>query len=312
MSESVGVLAIGRYHGAQSVLDSIKRLSLFFDKIALHNLESARITEELFPNDNSSFLLDEIDYLIDQGICFDVGLQVNEVHEEIIIPDYFSVPNRDEFKKSSAYSQFIQLSKYVKKNLFGELGSPPVKVTSEYLDLSARFVSSFLREYSNFESYPILKKIGAIESDYFTKKADTIHLVCNKFPVPMASTPWEDILSFRNDKTIRRNYFNFRDWINKISKEKLSPDEIEVRLESLIGDFERYVEVEKSKLANGTFETVVNLAADVADNLVRVRFKNISQAIFSIKKRKFRLLEIESDAPGKEIAYLVKAQERFG
>lgn len=61
----------------------------------------------------------------------------------------------------------------------------------------------------------------------------------------------------------------------------------------------------------GFFKFLVTGAADLAENVVKLRFSKIGQLASVIRNRKVKLLEEEAKAPGREIALISEIRKRF-
>ena len=90
------------------------------------------------------------------------------------------------------------------------------------------------------------------------------------------------------------------------------PLEIVQELEFLRREYERHMHVHKMNTNRGTLETLVTVSAEVAENLIKVKWgRKLAKLPFLLKERKIRLLEAELNAPGQEIALVAKAHAVF-
>lgn len=144
-----------------------------------------------------------------------------------------------------------------------------------------------------------------------SSKNDVAQIVINKLPLPGNETPWEQIIDYRNDEDNQKNLLALRRWIRKISTENLSSSEIEDELQWLMNDFHNHMKVHKMKTNTETLEVIVKAPLEIIEDLVKLKFSKIPEPFFAIKKRQINLMEIELNAPGKEISYIVKTQEAF-
>jgi hypothetical protein len=76
--------------------------------------------------------------------------------------------------------------------------------------------------------------------------------------------------------------------------------------------YERALKLEKMKRDTGVVETVVTTTAEIAESLVKARWSNIAKKLFEVRHKQIDLMKAEMAAPGREVAYIVKARERFG
>ena len=65
------------------------------------------------------------------------------------------------------------------------------------------------------------------------------------------------------------------------------------------------------KFKRGVLEIVVTIAAEIAEDLVKIRLGELSRLPFTLSHRKIDLLEAELKARGREIAYVVHARKQF-
>jgi hypothetical protein len=99
--------------------------------------------------------------------------------------------------------------------------------------------------------------------------------------------------------------------MNEIARGELLPDEAEEKLEYLLSQYRRQIDIYKMKAATGALETFVNTSADVLGNLISFQWGKAAKALFSIRRRKIELLEGELTARGSEVAYIIKARNAF-
>ena len=91
----------------------------------------------------------------------------------------------------------------------------------------------------------------------------------------------------------------------------LSPVEVEEELEWLINQFERFMKLHRLKSNYETIEVLVKAPLEIIEDLVRIKFSKMPNPYFALKKRQISLMEAELNAPGNEIAYIVKTNQAF-
>jgi hypothetical protein len=52
--------------------------------------------------------------------------------------------------------------------------------------------------------------------------------------------------------------------------------------------------------------------AEIAESLVKSQWSKIAKKLFEVSHKQIDLMKAEMTAPGREVAYIVKARERFG
>jgi len=66
------------------------------------------------------------------------------------------------------------------------------------------------------------------------------------------------------------------------------------------------------KVNYGILETLLMTTAEILEGLVRLKPTQTVKALFTFKRQRLQLLEAELKAPGRDLAYLIKAKEEFG
>jgi hypothetical protein len=62
---------------------------------------------------------------------------------------------------------------------------------------------------------------------------------------------------------------------------------------------------------NGVLRTLVTVPLDIAEQLAQLRFKAAFEALLVLQQRRLALTEAELKAPGRDVAYIVRAQDEF-
>jgi hypothetical protein len=136
--------------------------------------------------------------------------------------------------------------------------------------------------------------------------------VLNELPIPGPTHSLEDILAFRDEARSEGLIQGLRVWLNEMASGKITPIEVSDKLEDLMSRYERALKLEKMKRDTGVVETVVTTTAEIAESLVKARWSNIAKKLFEVRHKQIDLMKAEMAAPGREVAYIVKARERFG
>lgn len=144
-----------------------------------------------------------------------------------------------------------------------------------------------------------------------SNKSEVAQIVINNLPLPSNETPWEQIIDYRNDPDSQKNLLNLRRWIRKTSHENLPLIEIQEEIEWLMNEFKEHMNVHKMKTDTESLEVLVKAPIEMLENLVTLKFSKLVDPLFTIKKRQLSLLEAEINAPGKEMAYIIKSKEAF-
>lgn len=178
-------------------------------------------------------------------------------------------------------------------------------LAAEYL---TRMYSTHLRNIG-FDAYPILtKEIAPIDE---SPKHHVMQIVLTGLPVPDEQASWEQILEFRSDPDSKNKFLDLRHWMSEMARAALTPAELEEKLEYLMSQYQRHMQLHKMKTKAGVLETTVVSTGEIVENLVKIKWGKLAKMFFSVKQRRLALLEGELTSPGSEIAYVIKTRETF-
>ena len=172
-----------------------------------------------------------------------------------------------------------------------------------------RLVSAALRVCNGVDAVPIAydENVSLGRGDY-----PVVDVVLSQMPLPVEETPWEDIVQFRSDEDARGSLVMLRRWMRKLSIEGLSKAEIEEEIEFLMHTYRSHMNYHGIKSRNGLLKTVLTTPLEVAENLVKIKWKDAAESVFSISQNRISLMEAELKAPGREISYIIRARGMFG
>lgn len=138
-----------------------------------------------------------------------------------------------------------------------------------------------------------------------------IEVVMKKLPVVSLTTPPQAILDFRSDADSLGAMAGLRTWIAETARGDLQPFEIEDKLDYLLYQYRKALELHKLRYEIGTLESTIVTVTEVLEDLVSFRWSKLAKTLFSVRQRKIDLTEAEMRSPGAEVSYLVKANNRF-
>lgn len=305
MRELVGVVELIEIHDTAS----IKQEALLFDRIAALRFSStvSMMREQVHPRMDDYF--DTLEWLFNEGIIFE---------PEQIALDEDASANHD-------YKQFLTLSQEYAasiRNLADEVERGIVEPEEEFIPVdvsplllalqhNVRFHSVLLRDKKGLDAHPIIhRNLQSTEYPQATK-SDIIQIALNSLPIPDESTPWEQVIEYRSDPDSQSKFLALRHWMSEVARAELTPAEVEEKLEYLIDQYQKHMQLHRMKTNVGTLETVVTTGAEFLGDLVSFKWGKAAEALFSLRRRRVALLEGELTAPGNEVAYIVKAKERF-
>lgn len=326
MREYVGVMS---WLGAVTTKSFPKREVLLFNRIAVPYLRLGIQMLEQSDNPNEDFI-NELESLLQEGIIFEPKivfshkLRANleyagyrdlssKLQNEML--EFIKNPDLKNITDDALNAAVIEVLKVIES---GKRSTDSLSPHAFYLlngfidaDYEARRISVQLRELDNIQAFPILL------SDFYSvqkeqaDKTDVVEIVLKALPVPDDSVSWEQLKDFRNDPDSVGDLLSLKTWMNKIVRDKFSPIEVEEELEEIISRYRKHLKLHRIKVNTVTMKTIVSAKADIIPNLIKLKWGKVAEALFVLKERRITLLEGELNTPGREIAYIVKAQERL-
>lgn len=139
-----------------------------------------------------------------------------------------------------------------------------------------------------------------------------VEIVVGNIPLPSETTPWEQIIDFRDDPDSRQRLLSLRQWTRDVTAGNMKPFEIEEKLEFLLEEYRAHMRLHKMKFGHGALQTVITTTAEIIENLVKVSVGKIAKSLFDVQEKRIALLEAERKAPGREVSYVIKASTVFG
>jgi hypothetical protein len=176
--------------------------------------------------------------------------------------------------------------------------------------MKARLFS--LARSSTAETYtPILRETK--EESTATSATDLLQVIINEFPVPADNVSYEELFDFKNDSDVQRDYELFRRWLRvKFRDESSTAEGLREELKDLLSDHRAHMQLAKLKVREAKLRTLYSAPLATIERLVKLQLSTLLDPIFELRTRRMELLEAEAKSPGKEVAYLHKATERFG
>lgn len=315
-----------------SDIQTLKREALMFNQLGVTNLNNVLSTVRLMNGENPS-VLSEYEWLCDQGILIETkprdecGISTEEYLNLDELAMHHALKLKDVIEKHKLQKFAALMKEKDKKAILRKVKTFSKKELGKFIRLveSLEFQSNVatannyllrgvciqLREIDGLDAYPML--IGTIPDTTKSSvgKTDVIQIVINALPIPNELTSWQDILEFRNDTESYGRFLALRNWMSDISRQNLTLSEVEEKLEYLLYQYQKHLELHKIKTRKGTLEAIVISSAEFLEDLANKKFSKLAKGLFAAKQRQIELLEGELNTPGKEVAYIVKAQEEF-
>jgi hypothetical protein len=298
-----------------------KRDTLFFDQILVWNIKNSL---NFFHVLGWSDLVRELEFLIKNEIILDLynsktnsKFQSLNNEQKVELATALDLSELQNILSSEREMKEVleRIKSIVKSENINEIQKGLDKYLQIFLntDPRTRSFSAIIGELENFTTIPILKNFESF--DFPAKnhglKQDIVKLVINAMPTPNEDVSWEQILDFKSDSDSRSKFLAIRNWINEVSISNLKLNEIQEKLEYLIDQYEKHMRFHNLKSKKGILEAIVITSAEIAENLAKLKVGELAKGLFSIKNKQLYLMEEEMKAPGREVAYISKARERF-
>ena len=139
-----------------------------------------------------------------------------------------------------------------------------------------------------------------------------MNIVFEAFPEPDENTSWEQIAEFRSDPDTASQVLALKRWMSKVARQSASATEIHQEIDWLIHEYQAHMRLCRMKITTGALETIVTAAGEALENIAKLRFGALAKSVFSLKRRRIEMLDAERQAPGRELAYIIRARSVFG
>ena len=319
---------------------SLKKETIFFDKIAIPN-----VLNNYFLRDT---MLDcpirSIEYLIDSGIIIDpvqdyigeknylkkTGKELHKSRLKVIAEREHALENElrtplETYPMSDLNSlienlpkNIVSHSKRIRAQLSHQYGVPVSKFVSsiqqfkDQLDYDRRGIAIDLNRNHNINAYPVYANEVVLSDDFKAGKDHVINLVIDQLPEPdCKQVSWERIIDFRNDPETQKLRTYLRKWISDTAKSDLTHNEIVEHMEYYCTKYEEHINLHKMKIKHGVLETLLMIPAEMLEGIVMLKPTQTVKALFAFKKANLQLLEQEKNAPGRDLAYILRCKDEF-
>lgn len=290
-----------RYYLTNSSYASIIKNFYIHNTLITYNFDEFK-HQQLNTTYGKKSYYEKIELLIDQGF-----LRVSNIDELDAIP--ISQENENN------YSQIKELlnSEYVKyENIIKNANSSEshFKASTAYFNLTAleeRLFALLHKEKYNDEVLPVTSLRSYETLDLSFPKASVYRVLINNFPIPDEAVPLHDIIRYRDEESNRLNFLRLRKWAKNISEQNLSEKAIAEEIEYLIAEFNREMKLAGMKYKTSKFEFILKLIPASVEKIITLTPSELFDPIFTLRKEKISLLEVENKAKGNELAYVIKA-----
>jgi hypothetical protein len=182
---------------------------------------------------------------------------------------------------------------------------------SDAAEVYSRVVAAQLQEMGA-RAVPLLSQLFRAHLVSSVESSEAVRIILDQFPLPAADTPLEAILDWRADPDAKQQFARLRVWINKNVRQKLSPAELQDEIESSLAEYASYMRLHHKKISRGRFELICSAIAEVLEALPKIKLSPLLDVAFHTERSNLALSEVEAKAPGRELAYVLRAREEFG
>jgi hypothetical protein len=271
-----------------------RRDLLTFDRIAWEKQELFMRNAAAHPA--SAPLVAELQFLIDRGVLYSPTIGDIPLSAQTEIAAIASELTDSELRRISSPDDSSETS----------------QAALHLVDISTRSYAVEVRHMEVANVVPIVLGWQSSQLSQRMSRTDVVQLVLDELPIPDDTHGLEDILAFRDEARAEGLVQGLRVWIHEMASGKLTPIEVADKLEDLMFRYERTLKLEKMRRDTGMVETLVTTTAEIAEHLVRFKWSKLAERLFSVRYKQIDLMKAEMSAPGREVAYIVKARERFG
>jgi len=178
----------------------------------------------------------------------------------------------------------------------------------KFADAHLRLSKSFLEIKKKNTIIPLINDFGDFREE---KKTAVIRLVLNDIPTPNDNFGIDEVIDFKNDNDNKRRYLGLIKWINGISRGDLNIEEISDEYNYLMSELESEFNNLKIKKELNTLEIFLKIPLEIVESLVKINWSKIPGIFIEAKRNNLTAYESEFNLPGKELAYIFKAKQKF-
>lgn len=318
--ERLGLRSLGVKHLCGKV--SLKRDLLYFDKIICdaNDIEFGNMLGEpiakVYLGEGSYKKVikeknDELDFLRKEELLetFDSNLLEKIAHKSST--NYFD-NYKKQFPKTGdssffSHNDLLNLGSIVQDTQSLLLGESIAVDTIYKTYLQSALVSA----YYGIDVVPIVEGFRPENTKDKGKEYQIIEVILSKFPVIDDNISWDAIIDFKSDPESKRKFLALRNWMIDISKSNYSISEIDEKLEYLLNEYTVHLEKHKIDTQVGFIKSFTITTLEVIENLAKLKLSKVAKTLFEINEQSSKLLEIDENAPGKEIAYIYNTHKKL-
>jgi hypothetical protein len=282
---------------------SLKHLMLFFDSVCM--------TTDYINSMHSALDAGQKNFEYN-GQFHDIRQKITETEflEEHGLVYFFSLSNEEPSteEESRVYNYIEELNKtFVSQMPERPWALNDIVPYDIFYDMAVRIGQYSMLKEGAKNLYPILLNEPMYEQASL-RTGEVLRLVMNKMPMPDENTSWEQIIDFRTDEDVKMSYLEMINWANNISLSNKTMSMIEEEFAYLYNKYMRHYRLHKMKSELTTWEVLISAGLD---SLASFNPLGIVKELFKLRKSRISLMEDELKLPGREVAYIYKANKTF-
>lgn len=294
----------------------LKQLLMLFDQIGVTDahLWNAWKTALIKMGDRS--YVNDFEYLQDQGHIIELAVPNIDEENQLHFNETYRIMS-DKLRLLGEENKINQTLKWMTDNPNQTDICPELVRFGRYMNEArhclARMHSIELNELCQLNTIPLVPSFSSlnINSQLESRRANVMHIILKRLPLPDNSVSLEDILQFRSDTQTQYFLSKIRNWASDTARGQLTPTEIEEKIEWLLAEYEHHLLINQIKTKRAVVEVVLTESLEAAENLFKLKWSNVSKQLFSLQNKKIEQLEVQTQAPGNEVAFISKVQKHF-
>jgi len=260
----------------------------------------------------------DLEWLVKQDIVFvpEGSTKLNE-RVKLEFDDYLSVSGQgiDKFIRASEYirdcGDVLQGTyNYMQKSGDHSYIRQIKELACQKADHLSRLIAADISQSTDTLALPIMATPQGTSAGNPLSRSAVLRIAFDAIPFPCQDTPIESLIDFRNDPDVRADFLALHRWSANVAKINQSPQELKEEVEYLVAQYDKHMMVHGIEASSGFFETVITTSAEMLEDIVKLKWSDAVKLLFSFSKRNVGLLKAELGAPGRELAYFIKARDR--
>jgi hypothetical protein len=303
---------------------ALKHLTMLFHRIAVPELPVQLSFTHLFTSDFAEARAE----LVDAGVLFkpDENLAPRPAHgetanlllrdsDEILKPSTglntkeFIAAKRDETKFPEIKNKRDEFNKKLSE---GQVDLQKLLDAGKRISTNlTRLMTAQLRQDGNLDAYAVVPaefdSLHDEDDDEGSDKHDVMKIALTSLPAPSDDVSWKQVIEYRSDPDSHNRFMDIKDWMTETARGKLTPVEVQEKLESLLDQYRKHFQIHQMNTINTSLEVFIVTTADALRSLATVRWGKAA-SLFSLQRRKVSLLQEESASEGSVVAFAMKTE----